>query len=76
MWRQFAELPMVDVVRDCSRRVSMFGQATNKHWPAERPSSAVDLPQFEICDYVTPDDMLRILHTVSRAVRRRTRWPW
>ncbi|WDL95888.1 hypothetical protein [Alicyclobacillus sp. ALC3] len=78
MWRQFAELPMVDVVRDLhsSRRVSMFGQATGKQWPAERLSSAVDSPQFEVCDYVSPDDMLRILHTVSRAVRRRTRWPW
>lgn len=78
MWRQFAELPMVDVtkVQQNARRNSLFGANRNGHAPTAVLETTGDAPQFEVCEYVTPDEMLRILHTVSRAVRRRTRWPW
>lgn len=87
MWRQFAELPMVEVRLErpqprlrLRREVPLLRSKSSlgevRTHPAEDGSRRLGDPRFEVCDWITPDDMLRILHMVSRAVRRKGRWQW
>lgn len=68
VWRQFIELPMVDVqvqMMVAAKVVRASLDAAEQH----------DEESTWTPDALAPDDMLHLLHLVARSVRRQLRWP-